>query len=191
MLADAKRRARSSPSGTIGAATRRSHATNAAKRSTAATSSTPTRADAHDARLVSIKPNVSRNSPLAASSAPIGSSARAPGSRDSRTPTVASARPATPIGTFTQKTDDQAKACSRMPPRMGPIPNPRPATAAQVPIALVRRSGGNASTRIERVSAAMSAPPTPWSARATMSSGSVRASAHSAEQAVKTARPTR
>jgi hypothetical protein len=54
-----------------------------------------------------------------------------------------------PIGTFIQKMADQSKAPIRTPPTIGPPPNPKPATVAQMPIAEARRSGGNASTRIE------------------------------------------
>ena len=48
----------------------------------------------------------------------------------------------TPIGTFTQKIADQSKAAISAPPTIGPAPNPIPATAAQIPIAHARRSGG-------------------------------------------------
>jgi hypothetical protein len=63
--------------------------------------------------------------------------------------TVAS-RPASPIGTFTQKIADQSKASISAPPRTGPRPKPKPAIVAHIPIAHARRSGSNASTRIDK-----------------------------------------
>ena len=47
-----------------------------------------------------------------------------------------------PMGTFTQNTADQENSSTRMPPTTGPAPKPSPATAAQIPMAAVRRSGG-------------------------------------------------
>jgi hypothetical protein len=50
---------------------------------------------------------------------------------------------------------------------------------------------GNASVTIARVRANMTAPPTPWTARAAISSAGVGDSAHAIEAAVKTAMPAR
>ena len=47
-----------------------------------------------------------------------------------------------PMGTFTQKTAGQPDSWISTPPTIGPAPNPRPATLAQMPIAVVRHSGG-------------------------------------------------
>jgi hypothetical protein len=111
--------------------------------------------------------------------------------RDSRTATSVTTNPATPSGTLTQKIADQPNASISTPPRIGPSPNPSPATAAQIPIAPARRSAGNASTRIDSVSGAISAAPTPCTTRAAISAGSSVASAHAAEKTVNVARPTR
>lgn len=96
-----------------------------------------------------------------------------------------------PIGTLTQKIADQSKSPISTPPTIAPLPKPIPAAAAQTPIAVVRRSCGKASIRIESVSGAISAAPTPCSARKAIRCGSSGASAQAAENAVKTARPAR
>ena len=101
-----------------------------------------TGADVHERRLLSISANVRRNNPVAASNAPSGSSGRAAGSRDSRTPASVSTPQATPIGTLTQNTADQPKAGISRPPTTGPSAKPNPPIAAHRPIAPVRRSAG-------------------------------------------------
>jgi hypothetical protein len=58
-------------------------------------------------------------------------------------------------------------------------------------MAVVLRSDGKASTRMERVRGAITAAPTPWRARKTISSGSSRERAQAAEKRVKMARPVR
>ena len=120
---------------------------------------------------------------------PTGSSRRAAGLRDSRTATAATAKPATPSGTLTQKTADQSKRSSRSPPTTGPLPNPMPAAAAQIPIAAVRCSPGYASTRIDKVSGAIIAAPVPWTARSATSAASSVASPQPADAIVKIVRP--
>ena len=133
---------------------------------------------------------MSRNNPADASTAPSGSRRRASGLRDSRTAASVSPAVARPSGTLTQKIADQSNSSMSTPPRIGPSPNPSPAAAAQMPIAAVRRSSsGNASTRIDSASGAMSAAPAPCSARNATSCGSSVASAHSAEPTVKTRQP--
>ena len=96
-----------------------------------------------------------------------------------------------PMGTFTQNTADQENSSTRMPPTTGPAPNPNPAAAAQIPMAAVRRSGGYASARIDRLSGATRAAPTPCAARAAMSADSSVERAQAADIAVKIASPTR
>ena len=128
--------------------------------------------------------------PAATSTAPGRSSRRAFGLRDSRTPVITSTSPMIPTGTFTQKTADQENSSTRMPPTTGPAPNPNPAAAAQIPIAAVRRSGGYASARIDRLRGATRAAPTPCAARAAMSADSFGDRAQAADIAVKIASPT-
>lgn len=94
-----------------------------------------------------------------------------------------------PIGTFTQKIADQSKTSISAPPSTGPRPNPRPAIVAQIPIAHARRSGSNASARIDSDSGARRAAPTPCSARKAISMWSLVESAQPAENTVKSTNP--
>ncbi len=66
-----------------------------------------------------------------------------------------------------------------------------PETPAHRPIALARSCGGNVTVMIDSVPGISSAPPTPWSARATISCCGVLASPHANEENVNTARPPR
>jgi hypothetical protein len=107
-------------------------------------------ADVQPRSSVSTRANVKQKRAVATRAAPPRSSRWAPGSRDSRTYSSVTNAPAMPNGTLTQKMADQSKALMSAPPRIGPPPEPRPATVAQIPIAHARRSGGNASAMIER-----------------------------------------
>ena len=122
-------------------------------------------ADVQPWSSLSTSANVRQKRPADTSPAPMRSSRRAFGSRDSRTKTSVSRAPAIPTGTFIQKIADQSKALISSPPRIGPPPNPMPATVAQIPIAQARRSGWYASTRIDSESGASSAAPAPCNAR--------------------------
>ena len=95
------------------------------------------------------------------------------------------------MGTLTQNTAGQPKKWISTPPTIGPAPKPRPATLAQMPMAPVRASGGYASIKIESVSGAMIAAPTPCSPRKSTSCASLRASPHARDNTVNTAIPTR
>ena len=75
------------------------------------------------------------------------------------------------------------------PPATGPIAMPMPETPAQMPIAFARSCAGKLATRIESVDGMMNAPPMPMSARITISSSGVVASAEPSEPRPKTARP--
>ncbi len=79
------------------------------------------------------------------------------------------------------KTQCQSACSTSQPPAIGPSAIPRPATAAQAPIAFARSSAGKTAVRIERVEGMMSAPPTPMSARLAMSC--VRAAGQRGEDA--------
>ena len=108
--------------------------------------------------------------PTPESAAPVQSMRRATGSRDSGS----SLRPATIAiaisGTLTMKIEPHQKWSSRKPPTTGPSATPRPAVAAQMPIAIAR-SRVSVKTLIssESVAGMMNAAPAPMTARATMS----------------------
>ena len=56
------------------------------------------------------------------------------------------------------------------PPSSGPIASAIAETPAQIPIAIPRSRGGNVAEMIESVAGIISAAPTPWTARAAISS---------------------
>ena len=108
--------------------------------------------------------------PTPESAAPVQSMRRATGSRDSGR----SRRPATTAiaisGTLTMKIEPHQKWSSRKPPTTGPSATPRPAVAAQMPIAIARsRVSVKTLIRSESVAGMMNAAPAPMTARATMS----------------------
>ena len=73
-------------------------------------------------------------------------------------------------GTLTMKIDPHQKWSSRKPPATGPSATPRPAVAAQMPMAIVRsRTSAKMLTRSESVAGMMNAAPAPMTARATIS----------------------
>ena len=128
--------------------------------------------------------------PAPESAAPVQSMRRATGSRDSGR----SLRPATTAiavsGTLTMKIDPHQKWSSRKPPTTGPSATPRPAVAAQMPIAIVR-SRVSVKTLIssESVAGMMNAAPAPMTARATMSPSTPPAYAAQPEATPNTASP--
>ena len=78
------------------------------------------------------------------------------------------------------------------PPASRPIEPPAEATNPYTPSAFACSRGcGNIVTIMPRMTAQVSAPPTPWTKRAAISISWVCATAHSSEAAVKTDRPTR
>src|SRR3954471_8371181 len=85
-------------------------------------------------------------------------------------------------GTLTMKIDPHQNRSSRTPPRTGPIATPRPAVAAQMPMA-VARSRGSAKTlsTMDSVAGMMNAAPAPISARSAISSPTPPAKAAAAE----------
>ena len=102
----------------------------------------------------------------------------------------ATSAPAT-IGRFTRKIQAQLVCSISQPPATGPIAMPMPETPAQMPIAFARSCAGKLATRIESVDGMMNAPPMPISARITIRSSGVVASAEPSEPRPKTARPKR
>ena len=89
------------------------------------------------------------------------------------------------------KIEPHQKWSSRKPPTTGPSATPRPAVAAQMPIA-VARSRASVKTLIssDSVAGMMNAAPAPITARAAISASTLPAYAAAAEAAPKTASPT-
>ena len=74
-----------------------------------------------------------------------------------------------PIGTLIQKIQCQDSVCTTAPPTSGPSATAIPLTPDHTPIAMPRRSSGNASASSVRVSGVTSAAPAPCTARAATS----------------------
>ena len=114
--------------------------------------------------------HTSATRPAPDSAAPVQSSRRATGSRDSGS----SRRPATiaaaTSGTLTMKIEPHQKRSSRNPPTTGPSATPSPAVAAQMPTAIARSL---ASSKIvissDSVAGMTNAAPAPMTARAAIS----------------------
>ena len=100
------------------------------------------------------------------------------------------ARTATPTGRLTKKIHDQLRYEVRTPPSSTPTAPPMPDAAPQTPSAMLRsRPSRKVVTTIESAAGASSAPPSPCSARVTISAPSDQASPDSNEPSVKTATP--
>ena len=121
--------------------------------------------------------------------APSGSSRDSAGSRDSGTRKGAASTAKATTGRFTRKTDPHEKCSSSHPPATGPIAIPRPATAAQMPIARARSSAGKTLVRMERVVGMISAPPMPMSARVRISVSALSDMAASSDPVPNTSIP--
>ncbi len=133
-------------------------------------------------------PKTTPNSPAAAISAPVTSQGPAPLPRDSGSSTRPTGRLTSISGMLTRKTAPHQKCSSRKPPSSGPTAAPTAATALQTPMARARsRRSGKTWRRIDRVAGMIMAPPTPSSARATMSISAVGANAATAEATPKRA----
>src|SRR5215472_2182287 len=135
------------------------------------------------------RPRVTRNRPRTLSVTPGTSSGRGALSRDSMTPTTEMVMASVPIGTLTQKIDDQEKTASSSPPMTLPPATASPLTAAHKPIGPLLASGGYASEIKARVSDDMTAPPIPWITRNEISIAPDVESAHPTEASMKTANP--
>jgi hypothetical protein len=128
--------------GTIGAAARGSHAPKTAKTATPPATQTAATGDCHPASAESTNPKVSSSRPQLLSATPATSKERGTGSRDSVTATRQMTTVITPIGTLTQKIDDQGNTLSSKPPSTLPPATARPLTAAHSRIGPVLASGG-------------------------------------------------
>jgi len=89
----------------------------------------------------STNPKVSSSKPEALSATPGMSKERGTGSRDSLTAARQMTTVTTPIGTLTQKIDDQGNTLSSKPPSTLPPATARPLIAAHSPIGPVLASG--------------------------------------------------
>ena len=116
-------------------------------------------------------PSTSSDSPIVAASAPRGRSrARAAASRLSTISRWAETAASTPIGTLMNRIQRQPSASVRMPPSRTPAAPPAPPMAPQIPTARLRAGPSvKVVVRIESEAGAMTAPPSPWTARAAIS----------------------
>jgi hypothetical protein len=94
-------------------------------------------------------------------------------------------------GMLTQNTEAQLEKMRRIPPAAGPTPKLVPPTAAQVPMAAARVSGGNVSVMMDSVRASIAAPPAPCSARKATRTISFGDRAQAAEPIAKMITPAR
>jgi len=94
-----------------------------------------------------------------------------------------------PTGTLIQKIHCQDAASVTAPPMTGPSAAPRPTVAPHRPSASPRRCGGVTLAMSVTVSGVTIAAPTPWMARAAISTPMLGASAEAALPAVNTVTP--
>ena len=131
-----------------------SHHTNEASSTRPAASDAATGADIQEFEADSMRPKIRASRPAALVRTPGTSTGRVSGFRDSGTTVTVRAMPARANGTLTQKMDDHPNTPSRRPPTTGPRPKPRPATVAQIPIALARAFPAYVSLRMDSASQA-------------------------------------
>jgi hypothetical protein len=80
--------------------------------------------------------------------------------------------------------------CSVMiPPRRGPMASAIAETPAQIPIAMPRSRTAKVAEMIESVAGIINAAPTPWTARAEISSDALEERPQKSDDAVNTTRP--
>ena len=120
---------------------------------------------------------------------PAQSTPRAAGSRDSAIFMNVSAIAAIPIGTFRAKTDCQPIPSVRAPPTNGPIATATPIVAPYRPVAIPSSLPLNSCAISASETANMIAPPTPCTARETLSQVGSGASAATPDATVKITSP--
>jgi hypothetical protein len=139
--------------------------------------------------LARSRPKISRNrAPLHVTS-PGQSTPRASGLRLSSTRRRAMASAASPIGTLTKKIHSQPNPVVSAPPTSGPIDTARPAVAPKAPKAIPRSRPVKADPIRARFVANITAPPAPWTARASMRNRGVVARPHANDATMKIASP--
>ncbi len=110
--------------------------------------------------------------------------------RDAGTVRTLAQTVATTTGTLIQNTSRQLAASTSSPPRIGPAGNASEDAAAQVPSARACAArSGKTSAITAIVVGSSSAPPTPWTTRAPMSTPVPGAVAHATDAAPNTASP--
>ena len=168
MLVTVKLRSRNNRIGTRGADVRACQATNPVRSAMPATSSAMTPNDPQPSSLPRTIAWTSRTTLGAIMTAPRRSSrTRAP--RSLRRAQSAKGMARIAIGTFSQKIACQFQPSMIAPPTSGPTATPRPETPPQIPIASGRRSGATPPESSASDRGKMPAPPSPWTARATIS----------------------
>ncbi len=170
--------------GSIGAAARSSHATNATSMTTPATIEPTTSGEPQPAGLPRTIPYTTPSRPSVPRASP-GRSRLLAGPWLSARRRAASGTSARPTGTLSQKIQCQEMPSITAPPTSGPSATPRPLTPDQTPSASPRRSAGTAELRIVRLSGATMPAPRPCTARAAISAPVLGASAAAADATVK------
>ncbi len=130
-------------------------------------------------------------SPMVIVAAPATSKCRvSPSFRDSAISEGATAAAAIPIGTFTHSTHSQPRYSVRTPPRRTPAAPPEPATAPQIPSALLRSAPSRkVVATIESAAGERIAAPRPCTARAAISWPEVLASPPASEARANSTSP--
>src|SRR5918994_5989460 len=170
----------SAPAATRGRTSTRTSNRGWARRSSTAKNATapamPTTAAKSTAGVVqpASTPSISANTtPVNASvesATPGRSSGGAPGRRDSGSQRSPSGAATSTNGTLTRNTQRQPATSTSTPPRTGPMASATPATAAQIPNALARSSGGNSTASSDSEGGNTQAAAAPISARAPITS---------------------
>ena len=177
-------------SGSIGSFTRVSIARNAIISTVALASSETIRVEPQPSSLPRRRPSTSRNRELENVTSPSQSMREAFGSRLSRTRSWVIAIAAMPIGTFRKKIDSQPTHSVSTPPTSGPTATAMPIVAPYTPIAMPRsRPALNSCAISASETANITAPPTPWNARARLRKVGSVARPASSEPSVKMPRP--
>src|SRR5450755_3905041 len=134
--------------------------------------------------------SVSDAIPAVNSTAPSVSGRAPASSRTSPSRREAAMNAATPIGTLTMNTHRQP-ACTSSPPMGGPAAAATPPTAAQIPTAAPRFSGGNSGSSRPSEVGSMNAAPAACATRAPTSTATDGAAAHAAEARLNRPSPSR
>ncbi|PBC71282.1 hypothetical protein BX265_5879 [Streptomyces sp. TLI_235] len=173
--------------GSIGSAARRSASTNATPNSTPSSPATGA-----NGRLVSVSAYVTPASASAASTAPSTSNRpERSGSRVSGTWRADTAITTTATGRLSRKIHRQPGPSTSHPPRNGPTAAATPPSPDQAPTAAPRSSAWNTACSMASEPGVSSAPPTPCSARAAISTSMFGAAAQNAEATANQATPIR
>ena len=177
--------------GTSGARERRSIATKAISRIAAAARTPIVCAEPQPASSASSRAKTRAERPRVIVVAPATSKFRTSCSaRDSAIRRGASAAAAIPIGTLTQSTHSQPRYSVRTPPRRTPAAPPEPATAPQIPSALLRSAPSRkVVATIESAAGERIAAPRPCTARAATSCPEVLARPPASEASAKSTSP--